>query len=159
MAFCHFSKFSLTVGRSSSSSSSWKKNMAARRPLDIIRNTHTHTYTNSWVLIYVTHTAVSPLSPLWAGLTGECLFDRRQIETCNKMIKLLLLAIPLTPPVATNYLVNFLFFFALSLSMCFSQCTPCIIIVWQAYSIFIWPARGSLTCMENHISHSYLPLS
>lgn len=62
------------------------------------------------------------------GLTGECLFDRRQIETCNKMIKQLLatsrcspsLCLSRSPTAATNYLVNFS---VASLVFSFSQCT------------------------------------
>lgn len=80
---------------------SWAQKMAARRPLDIIRNTHEHTHVCcvcavGFDLCYplclrpAPAPAPAPTPPACNGLTGECLFDRRQIETCNKMIKQLL---------------------------------------------------------------------
>lgn len=91
------------------------------------------------------------------GLTGECLFDRRQIETCNKMIKQLLATSRCSPSFPSNCGHKLFSKFQCWLSRFFflSVYTVCIS---AAYSIFICLALWFVDMHENHISHSYFPL-
>lgn len=92
-------------------------------------------------------TLPAPCPCLCNGLTGECLFDRRQIETCNKMIKQLLATSRCSPSFPSNCGHKLFSKFQCWLSrFSFSQCTLCAYQRHIPYS-FAWRC-GSLTCMK-----------
>lgn len=74
-----------------------------------VRHNTKHTRTHTCVLCvcavgfwFMLPTLPAPCPCHCNGLTGECLFDRRQIETCNKMIKQLLATSRCSPSLAVS---------------------------------------------------------
>lgn len=74
-----------------------------------VRHNTKHTRAHTCVLYvgavgfwFMLPTLPAPCPCLCNGLTGECLFDRRQIETCNKMIKQLLATSRCSPSFPSN---------------------------------------------------------